>query len=512
MTDVQGTIYGLVDPRDDVIRYVGQTVKPIEARLAGHLAAPAPRVRAWIEELAVDGTTPRIVAIREAVPSADLDQVEREEILAHALRAELLNTAGNEPGNAKRRQASKEEAKRRRAEEAAVNLAWSQAAWRQVADQIRSATGGPISPAGIPIRPIPDCVWTWYLEYHAADQQLKASPPIGYILRQAGGVTVEGDTPEDQQRRDLLHRRELLRNSLHRYIRAYCVTFSNVDEGDRWGSGEGIFARADSAYEEAFESAEDMAQYLSLVPWAGRALDPWVALAERAGISSREAAFAEWVSSDVDVQRGVKLFQAAGASGYLGVRYQEWDTQIVDFTLAVGAAHVPNFVTPELLAGNLLEGLTKAAKDRQATNAMCQVLQRLDSAALDTVYGRDRLTEADRALDLPSGTSARVLEQVFGTGRSGTNDDAAKLLQRHSGAFDAPAVPTYSEWKGIHIPAMRALVASFCRAGLFAEAGGDAQAQMVEEARRTWHPSERSVRELDELEQALQGTRPSRAS
>lgn len=511
-TQNTGTIYGLVDPRDETIRYVGQTVKPIEARLAGHLAAPAPRVKAWIEELAVDGSLPRIVAIRETVPAAELDRVEREEIRAHASRGDLLNTVSNELGNAKRRKTSREEAKRRQAEEAAVNLAWRQAAWRKVADQVRSATGGPVPSADIPIRAIPDYLWAWYLEYHEIDEHLTATLTTGYVLRQAGGLTIEGDTPEDQERRELHRRRELIRGSLHRYARAYCVSFSHVDEGDRWGSQEGIFGRGEDAYQAKFADPESMARYLSLIPWAGRALDPWVALADHAGIDTREAGFAEWVSDDPETRQAVRLYQEASTPGYLGVRYQEWDTQIVDFVLAVGAAHVPGFVVPELLAGNLLESLTKAAKDRQATSAMCQLLEQLDPRALDAVYGRDQLAESDQALGLPPGTSARVLEQVYGAGQKGPNDQTAKLLQRHTGEFDALEMPDYSDWKGIHIPAMRAAVACFCGAGLFSEASDAARARLVHEVERTWRPSERGLRELDELEQSVRAARASRAS
>lgn len=124
-----GTIYGLVDPRTYEVRYIGQTTKPIEVRLAGHLAAPAPLVRAWIEELSFEGHTPQITLIRQDVPANQLDEAEKEEIRAHAEHSDILNVVGNQPGNAKRRKASREETKRRQAEEDAMNLAWRQASW-----------------------------------------------------------------------------------------------------------------------------------------------------------------------------------------------------------------------------------------------------------------------------------------------------------------------------------------------------------------------------------------------
>lgn len=511
-TSETGTIYGLVDPRTDKVRYVGQTTKPLEVRLAGHLAAPAPFVRAWIETLAFEGCAPGIVPIREAVPVAALDQAEEEEIRAHAERGELLNVVGNQPGNAKRRKAIREEAKRRAAEEAAMNRAWWQASWRQVADQIREATGGAISPADIPIREIPAAVWEMYRTYHELDQHLKAGLVDGYVLRPGFGVTVEGDTAEAQERRELLHRRELLEGSLHRYLRAYCSVFSRVDQDDRWGSREGIFGRGDQAYRHVFESPEGMARYLSLIPWAGRALDPWVTLADHAGIDTKEAAFAEWATDDTETRRAIRLYQEAASPGYLGVRYQDWDTQIVDFALALGAAHIPGFVVPALLASNLKGSLTKAAKDRQATNAMCRLLQSLDPHALDTVYGRDRLAESDQTLGLAPGTSALVLTQVFGAEEKDSNDQVAKLLQRHTGEFDSPGIPGYSGWEGIHISAMRAIAASFCTAGLFGDADGSAREELVRAVERAWLPSDGALQDLEELEARIEALRASKAS
>ncbi|WP_405699045.1 hypothetical protein OG209_05035 [Streptomyces sp. NBC_01383] len=498
-----GTIYGLVDPRTGEVMYVGQTTKPIEARLAGHLAAPAPLVRAWIEALAVEGLLPQIAPLHEAVVLAELDAAERLEIKAQAGQRDLLNVVSNEVGNAKRRKVSREEAKRRKAEEDAVTQAWRHAAWRKVADQIQAATGGPISPARVPIHPIPAQLWTWYVEYHEIKKRLDAFLAQRYVLRQGGGVTIEGDTPEATQQRELHHRRELLEAGLRRYTRAYCATFSSVDERDRWGSGEGIFGRGEDAYKTKFSSRERMARYLSLIPWAGRALDPWVALAEQAGIDTREPDFADWVSGEEETRRAVKLFQEASTPGYLGVRYQQWDLQIADFALAVGAAHIPDFVVPELLARNLRGSLTKVAKDRQSTRAMSQLLAQLNPQALNAVYGRDRLAESDEELGLPGGTSARVLGQVFGAEQRDPDSEAARLLQRHAGVFDDRDLPDYGDWKGIHVPAMRTLVACFCVVGLFRDAGEAARADMVQGVERTWSPSEYALRDLDELEDGI---------
>lgn len=496
-----GTIYGLVDPRTGEVRYVGQTTKPIEVRLAGHLAAPAPLVRAWIEGLAVEGCLPQIVPLREGVAATQLDTAEREEIKAHSEQRDLLNVASNVLGNARRKKAGQEEAKRREAEERAMNLAWRQASWRQIADQIRDATGGPTSPGDIPVHPIPDAVWDTYLSYQEADRRLKESLAEGYLLLPGVGVTIPGDSPEAQEKREARQIRQLCEDALRRYVRSYCCSFSRVDEGGR--RGEGVFGRGEDAYTIAFDDPGQMARYLTLIPWAARGLDPWVAVAREAGIDTREDTFVDWVSEDPTTRQAVGLFQAAGTPEYLGRRYDRGDTDIASFMLALGAAHIPGFVVPELLKLELRDTLTKVAKDRQATRAMCDLLQQIDPQALDTVYGRDRLADSDDALGLPAGLSARVIRQIFGSDQRGPDDRVGKLLQRHSGQFDTPAVPEYADWTGIHIPAMRAAAACFTESGLFVEADTAACERVVREVKCTWLPGARGLSELDDLEARL---------
>lgn len=198
-SDPTGTIYALVDPRTFDVRYIGQTTKPIEVRLAGHLAAPAPLVKAWIDELAVEGRRPEITPVREGVAEADLDTAEREEIAAHAEQGDLLNVARNTVGNARRRKVSRLEAKRREAEALAMAQAWGQASWRQVADQIRVATGGPIAPSDVPVHPIPEAVWEAYQSYQEAELWLARHPSSGYLLLPGAGLTEAVDSPEARQ-------------------------------------------------------------------------------------------------------------------------------------------------------------------------------------------------------------------------------------------------------------------------------------------------------------------------
>lgn len=79
-----GTIYALIDPRDNKIRYIGKTEKPVLARLASHLATPTnPAMRVWINALSLQGLVPRIEPLA-TVPVPQLDHEEQQQIRRHA--------------------------------------------------------------------------------------------------------------------------------------------------------------------------------------------------------------------------------------------------------------------------------------------------------------------------------------------------------------------------------------------------------------------------------------------
>jgi hypothetical protein len=51
MTD-ERTLYGLFDPRNGELRYIGVTEKPLDLRLTGHCSGPANGLlREWLTEL-----------------------------------------------------------------------------------------------------------------------------------------------------------------------------------------------------------------------------------------------------------------------------------------------------------------------------------------------------------------------------------------------------------------------------------------------------------------------------
>jgi len=64
-------IYGLVDPRDTKVYYVGRTTRP-KARLDQHINAKAngPK-RRWISDLIDNGLYPEMLILEEVDPKSD---------------------------------------------------------------------------------------------------------------------------------------------------------------------------------------------------------------------------------------------------------------------------------------------------------------------------------------------------------------------------------------------------------------------------------------------------------
>jgi len=73
-------IYGLRDPRDGKIKYVGQTRNP-RARYAGHVGVPAGRglnaKEQWIKDLRDLGTRPELVILECPDVGVETDKAER---------------------------------------------------------------------------------------------------------------------------------------------------------------------------------------------------------------------------------------------------------------------------------------------------------------------------------------------------------------------------------------------------------------------------------------------------
>lgn len=75
-------IYGLLDPRDHALRYIGKTHLRRERRLERHIEAAAKGrtapVSQWIRDLEEEGLRPHIFVLRRIPPHEDWRQAERD--------------------------------------------------------------------------------------------------------------------------------------------------------------------------------------------------------------------------------------------------------------------------------------------------------------------------------------------------------------------------------------------------------------------------------------------------
>lgn len=97
-------IYALVDPRDNVVRYIGKTKCSLSVRLERHLETPTnPLVGEWLRTLKSLGNKPRIHAL-EVVPDDEWEDAERGWIRWAQARGVLFNV---DPGGVFRDQSGR---------------------------------------------------------------------------------------------------------------------------------------------------------------------------------------------------------------------------------------------------------------------------------------------------------------------------------------------------------------------------------------------------------------------
>lgn len=92
-----GTVYGLYEAGSTAVRYVGQTTRPLEVRLKGHLDMTAfgntAPVNDWIRKVMQAGGTVEVRPIRTDVPEADLREAERAAVREAVSRGERLTNS-----------------------------------------------------------------------------------------------------------------------------------------------------------------------------------------------------------------------------------------------------------------------------------------------------------------------------------------------------------------------------------------------------------------------------------
>jgi len=135
-------IYGLVDPRFGVVRYVGFTSKTLKQRTVRHIQeSVAPRSShyrksRWIVSIMSEGIEPTAVLLEEVPPDADWQEAERRWIKYYRDRGnDLCNHTDGGDGVLGRRWTDEERAKIM----AAKAPIWADPVWRQ--NQRQKATG-----------------------------------------------------------------------------------------------------------------------------------------------------------------------------------------------------------------------------------------------------------------------------------------------------------------------------------------------------------------------------------
>lgn len=84
-------IYGLIDPRNKRIRYIGQT-SHVDKRYRQHVAHPTASTKDWIEELKVSALQPILIVLEDVNGDSSGDQIEAEWIhFYRQMGGDLLN-------------------------------------------------------------------------------------------------------------------------------------------------------------------------------------------------------------------------------------------------------------------------------------------------------------------------------------------------------------------------------------------------------------------------------------
>jgi hypothetical protein len=89
-------VYGLYDPTNGKLRYVGKTLDP-EARLSGHLSQPHTRLREWIRSLKTLGLKPEMRILQECESDGSAEEMQWIQASIEG-GCELLNAPGERNG------------------------------------------------------------------------------------------------------------------------------------------------------------------------------------------------------------------------------------------------------------------------------------------------------------------------------------------------------------------------------------------------------------------------------
>ena len=474
---VTGTVYALIDPRDETTQYIGQTKKqPIAARLAGGYA---PRVRSWIAELRAAGLKPRIVPVREDVAAGDLLDAEADEItLIIAAGGTLLNEQVTAMGRkilSDRHKAEREAARR--------------AAWTQVADAAIAVLGGPLPPGDLPLMEIPDVSWRF--------MSTGGPARVEHAKSLARSVRLPDISSEYEELQRVAEREQaeaadwLWRRARRAWGKVRGLGADSFDQCIERNTCAVLEARCDRR--------GDASRFLGLAVWYAVAVHPWRHLAELASLPMDDTSFIAWAGRDDEVREALSFLAARGDGmlAKLSVREhcpRNWTDP--GHLLAAVAAAYSGAEPLEVIRSGLATTLGQYADDHMLTQPMADLLLRLNPRALDDVFGRDVAARMDRDLSLPEGTAGRVL-RALDSYVGHVNDGAVRrAADRSTQVLPVTAVPDYGTWHGTGIPAARSVGACLVRAGL-AEPDHATPEEYLAEVRALWTPNLEGITDED---------------
>jgi len=325
-----GTVYGLIDPRNGKLRYIGQTKQRPATRVRGKYA---PRVVAWLAEMRGAGVRPSIVVLRENVPAAGLLAAEREEIARVLLAGgELLNELSTADARELIRQ--RDEVERAAAE---------QAAWRELAGVALDMLGGPLPPGDLAEIEIPEASWAYMSRVDRGH-------------RERMNTLIHSDWP---LWRDLSLEQEEATRKLQ-----WCVRGAF---GDATGTGGDRFVgdldhNVSAIAVTPHSTRAEVSCHLALMVWYMTAVHPWRHLAELGGMAPDDASFIAWAGQDPGVRDALEFLAARGENALRNIPhryYSQWEK---------GPGHTLGAVAATRRAGSRSRGVSPGVSG-QAGNA-----------------------------------------------------------------------------------------------------------------------------------------------
>jgi hypothetical protein len=474
-TPATGTVYGLIDPRDGILKYIGQTKQRPAVRVRGTYA---PRVSAWLTELRTAGLAPSIIHVREGVPVDDLLAAEAEEITrVIAAGGTLLNEQVTALG---RKLLNERHAAERKAAE--------HAAWAEVAGAALAILGGPLPPGDLPLIEIPDETW--------------------HFISTGGPARLE-------------HAESLFRGVSWREVPSEHYALQQAVQREREAAAERVWDCARHAWSavrgaggDSFDSClerntravlnascdrrEDASRFVALAVWYTVAVHPWRHLAELAGLPLDDASFTAWAGRDEEVREALAFLVGYGdwVLDRLSIREHCPQHEKAPGRLlgAVVAAH-SDMEPPEIIRSDLAITLGDLAGDHMLTQPMADLFLRLNPRAVDSVFGRDVAAEIDCDLGLPPGTSGQVLRALGGKVGHIDHGPVRRAIDRSAQALPVTALPDYRGWYGPSILSARVISGSLVRASLAAPERMTAE-EYLAEVRSLWTPRRTDRRQL----------------